>query len=138
MHKSYSTIILLLISAFVVSAQSLKIEPEFWWSGMQETELQLMVYGKDIASYKATITKDGVAIKESVTLDSPNYQLLYLDLSDSKPGDFDITFTNGKKKLTYSYELKERNPERMDIKSFDSSDVLYLIMPDRFANGNPY
>lgn len=137
MRKSYSTIILLLISAFVVSAQSLKIEPEFWWSGMQETELQLMVYGKDIASYKATITKDGVAIKESVTLDSPNYQLLYLDLSDSKPGDFDITFTNGKKKLTYSYELKERNPERMDIKSFDSSDVLYLIMPDRFANGNP-
>ncbi len=104
---------------------------------MAETELQLMVYGKDIASYKAAVTAKGVYLKETVTLESPNYRILYLDISDSAPQKFEIVFTNGKRKITHNYELKPRDPERLNIQSFNSSDVLYLIMPDRFANGNP-
>ncbi len=76
-------------------------------------------------------------MKETVTLESPNYRILYLDISDSAPQKFEIVFTNGKRKITHNYELKPRDPERLNIQSFNSSDVLYLIMPDRFANGNP-
>lgn len=137
MQRTFFFILISFISVTFIHAQSLKVEPHFWWSGMQEPELQLMVHGKDIASYRAAVNSDNISLKESVTLDNPNYQLLYLDISNSKPGIFDIEFTNGKKKLTYKYELKARNPERKNIQSFDSSDVLYLIMPDRFANGNP-
>ena len=137
MRKIYSVLLLSLFTLLPTVAGDLKIEPHFWWSGMQEAELQLMVHGKDIASYKATINSELVTLKEAVILDSPNYQVLYLDLSDSRPGKFEITFTKGRKKQIYNYELKERNPERVNIDSFDSSDVLYLIMPDRFANGNP-
>ncbi len=104
---------------------------------MAETELQLMVYGKDIASYKAAVTAKGVYLKETVTLESPNYRILYLDISDSAPQKFEIVFTNGKRKITHNYELKPRDPKRLNIESFGSADVLYLIMPDRFANGNP-
>lgn len=118
-------------------AQNIKVEPAFWWSGMKNTELQLMVYGKDISGYRASIDYPGVRIGSAVTLESPNYQLLYLDIADAVPGTFDINFTNGKKKLTYKYELKQRRATTNDIKGFDSSDVLYLIMPDRFANGDP-
>jgi len=136
MKKIFSFIIIFFttISAF---SQQLSIEPAFWWSGMQESELQLMVYGNNIADYKATITSPHVYLKESVALESPNYKLLYLDISKSVPETFDIVFTNGKKKIAIPYELKQRNPSRKDIKGFDSSDVLYLIMPDRFANGDP-
>lgn len=123
--------------AFALQAQSINIEPAFWWSGMQELELQLMVSGKDIASYKASIASKNVVLKEAVTLESPNYQILYLDISKSAPETFDIVFTNGKKKIAYKYELKQREANRKNINGFDSSDVLYLIMPDRFANGNP-
>jgi len=98
---------------------------------MQESELQLMVYGNNIADYKATITSPHVYLKESVALESPNYKLLYLDISKSVPETFDIVFTNGKKKITIPYELKQRDPSRKNVKGFDSSDVLYLIMPDR-------
>ena len=126
-----------LISIVASHAQDIKIEPSFWWSGMQEPELQLMVSGKDIASYKAAVSSKDVYLKEAVTLESPNYQVLYLDISNAKPGKFDIVFTNGKKKITYNYELKPRDPKRLNIESFNSSDVLYLIMPDRFANGDP-
>ncbi|WP_298649784.1 glycoside hydrolase family 13 protein [uncultured Proteiniphilum sp.] len=126
-----------IMAACMLQAQSVQIEPAFWWSGMEETELQLMVYGDHIADYTPEVVSPNVRIKESVRLDSPNYLILYLHISGSSPETFDILFTGGNRKLSYSYELKERNPDRYHIESFDSSDVLYLIMPDRFANGDP-
>lgn len=127
----------LLFAVIVLQAQQLKVEPAFWWSGMKEPELQLMIYGKNIADYKPTLTSKEIYLKEVASLESPNYLLLYLDISNSKPEKFDIVFTNGKKKITIPYELKQRDPSRRNIKGFDSSDALYLIMPDRFANGDP-
>ena len=124
-------------TTLVLQAQQISIEPAFWWSGMQETELQLMIFGRDIASYKAAVTAKGVYLKEVVTLENPNYQILYLDISGSTPQKFEIVFTEGKKKIAYNYELKQRDPQRMSMESFGPSDVLYLIMPDRFANGDP-
>lgn len=120
-----------------LSADNLRIEPTFWWSGMKNPELQLMVYGKDIAGYLPSVKYPGVQLKSSVALESPNYLLIYLDVENAKPGRFDITFTKDKKSFNYSYELKARKPNADRIKGFDSSDVLYLIMPDRFANGDP-
>lgn len=137
MKKILITILLSISTILVIQAKELKVDPSFWWSGMQDSELQLMVYGENIASYKAEVLSNNVKIKESVSLESPNYLFLYLDLSESKPEKFDIVFTNDKKKINYNYELKEREEGRRDIEGFDSSDVLYLIMPDRFANGDP-
>ena len=136
MKKSIATL-LLLLSVLMLKAQQLKVDPAFWWSGMQETELQLMIYGDGIANYTPTVTANDVTIKESIRLASPNYQVIYLDISQSKPQQFNILFTDGDKQITYQYELKERKAERKNIDTFNSSDVLYLIMPDRFANGNP-
>jgi glycosidase len=126
-----------IISVSLLHAQEIKIDPAFWWSGMMETELQLMVHGDDIATYKPEISSENIKIKEVVRLDSPNYQLIYLDISNSKPEQFNIVFRGPENSYTVKYEFKERNPERYDIESFNSSDVLYLIMPDRFANGDP-
>ena len=136
--KKYLLLIVLLTTALVTThGQNLRVEPSFWWSGMQENELQLMVSGENIAAYTPELNTEHVRIKEVVRLDSPNYQIIYLDLSNSVTETFDIRFTNGKKNITLPYELKKRDPERLNIESFNSSDVLYLIMPDRFANGNP-
>ncbi len=135
MHKVI--LFLLLISSTLFVKAQINVEPAFWWSGMQETELQLMISGKEIASYKATVNAKDVYLKETVLLENPNYQILYLDISGSAPQKFEIVFTEGKKKISYHYELKTRNPKRKEMKGFDSSDVLYLIMPDRFANGDP-
>ena len=126
-----------LFASGVLSADQIKVEPAFWWSGMKNTELQLMVYGQNIADYHPSIQCPGVRLKSAVSLESPNYLLLYLDVADAKPGTFDILFTKNKQSFSYSYELKARKPNADQIKGFDSSDVLYLIMPDRFANGDP-
>jgi glycosidase len=120
-----------------IKAETAHIEPAFWWSGMEETELQLMVSRKDIAGYTPSVSSKDVVIKETVRLSSPNYLVIYLDIANSRPETFELSFTKGEQKINIPYELKARNPKRKQIKGFDSSDVLYLIMPDRFANGDP-
>ncbi len=135
--RKFTILLSIILSVSILQAQQIKIDPAFWWSGMEEPELQLMVYGENIAAYKPELSTENINIKEVVTLKSPNYQLLYLDISGSKPQHFNITFKGAKGNHTVKYELKERNPDRYDIESFNASDVLYLIMPDRFANGDP-
>ena len=135
--KKTAVTLLLLFSILILQAQQLKVDPAFWWSGMQEPELQIMLYGENIGNYTPTISSNDVVIKESVRLSNANYQIIYLDISQSKPQQFDILFTNGDNQITYQYELRERDDKRKNIDTFNSSDVLYLIMPDRFANGNP-
>ncbi len=131
-----SLIICLLFPGFL-SAKGITAEPAFWWSGMKNPELQLMVYGENIASFRPSVSYPGVKLKSSVALESPNYLLVYLDVENAQPGTFDITFKKDKKQIKMPYELKARKKDACKIKGFDSSDVLYLIMPDRFANGDP-
>ena len=111
------------------------IEPPFWWTGMNSTQLQLMVHGNDIRDCETTINYDGVTIDSIARLDSKNYQIIYLYIAPSaKPGTMNITFKNGKKKTIVPNELKQR--DGIMPNTFTSEDVLYLIMPDRFADGD--
>ncbi len=113
-----------------------KVEPAFWWAGMNNPELQVMLYGENIAQSEVSLTSQYTTIKEIVRLESPNYLFLYLDLSKAQPEQFDICLQTGKKKQTVPYEIKARQAGSSERVGFNSSDVLYLIMPDRFANGD--
>ena len=114
-----------------------KVAPSFWWAGMKNPELQILLYGEDLALSDVSVSGEGIYLKETVRQDNPNYLLLYLDLSEAKAQTFQILLKHGKKKLQIPYELKSRVWREEDVKGFTSEDVLYLIMPDRFANGNP-
>lgn len=114
-----------------------KVAPSFWWAGMKNPELQILLYGENLALSDVSVSGEGIFLKETVRQDNPNYLLLYLDLSEAKAQTFQILLKNGKKKLQIPYELKSRVRRGEDVKGFTSEDVLYLIMPDRFANGCP-
>lgn len=114
-----------------------QIAPTYWWADMKNPELQILLHGKDIASSDVNISGKNIYLQEVVKQDNPNYLLLYLDLSEADPQTFQITLRQGKKSRTIPYELKQRTRKGCDIQGFTASDVLYLIMPDRFANGNP-
>lgn len=114
-----------------------KIAPSFWWAGMKHSELQILLYGDDLSSSDVTVSGEGVYLEEVVKQENPNYLLLYVDLSEAKAQTFHIQLKNGKKQLQIPYELKARMRKGEDVKGFTSEDVLYLIMPDRFSNGNP-
>ncbi|WP_449031169.1 glycoside hydrolase family 13 protein [Prevotella melaninogenica] len=115
-----------------------RIDPTNWFADMQDPTLQLMVYGKDIKFADVTTDYPNVKIDSLVHLDSPNYLLVYLNLKGAKPGEITLTFSNKNgKKTTKKFQLKAREMAGADRKGFDISDVLYMLMPDRFANGNP-
>lgn len=112
------------------------VEPPYWWTGMANDTLQIMVTGPGIARSTAGIDYPGVRLVEQVALDSPNYKLLYAVIGkDAQPGTFDISFTAAGKTTEVPYELKKRTPDASATGGFDASDVLYLLMPDRFAKG---
>jgi glycosidase len=129
------------ISVFLNSfSQKLeRVEPMFWWAGMKSTELQLMVYGEKISAADVSLKYQGVELVAVTKVQSPNYLFIDLKLADNvQPGKFDIQFTAGKKVIaTYNYELKVREKGSATRTGFDGSDVIYLVTPDRFVNGNP-
>ena len=109
-----------------------RIDPTDWFVGMKNPQVQLMVYGKDIASVKDVSTDyPGVKIDSVVRLDSPNYLLVYMNLRDAKAGTMTLKFD--KKKVEYT--LKNREMSGKKRKGFTNADVLYMLMPDRFAQG---
>jgi len=115
-----------------------RIEPLFWWTGMQEKELQLMLFGKNIADCRVTIKYPGVKISRTVKTDNPDFQFVYLKIGASaKPGRFNIQVKNEQGVALYPFELKPRATGSADRKSYTEADNVYLLMPDRFANGNP-
>ncbi|PKW28541.1 glycoside hydrolase family 13 protein [Flavobacterium lindanitolerans] len=127
-------VFLLSVSAF---AQIDKIEPPFWYAGMHNPELQIMFYGKNIAQYEASVSNN-VVIKNVVKTENPNYIFITIDTKNIPASDFVFSFKNKNKvAFTKKYTLKARRKNSAQRKSFDSSDLIYLIMPDRFANGNP-
>ena len=113
-----------------------RIEPTNWWVGMKNPTVQLMVYGKDIRSAEVTTDSPGVSIDSLVRLDSPNYLLVYMNVGKAQPGTVNLKFASGSSKTTVKYQLKQRDMRGEERMGFTAADVLYMLMPDRFANGN--
>ena len=137
--------ILLLFAAFSLATGAFsqhipeKVDPPFWWTGMKNSQLQLMVYGDGIGLLNPVIRDDRVHLLRSVKVENPNYLFLYLDLEDTEAGSFEIRFLDDQEQEVYTalYELLHRKRSADQVKGYDNSDVVYLITPDRFANGNP-
>ena len=114
-----------------------RIDPTNWFVGMKNPSLQLMVYGEGIGSADVTTDYAGVRVDSIVRVDSPNYLLVYLNLEGAQPGEMTLEFKNGKAKKKVKYELKAREKRGEERMGFTNADVLYMLMPDRFADGDP-
>jgi len=129
-----------LLILFFLLGQSLygqidRVEPPFWWEEMNRSEIQIMCYGKEVAQFIPE-TKDAI-IKNVIKTNNPNYVFITVETEGLKAGNINFDFKKGNKThFSLSYELKVRGKESKNRQGFDSSDLIYLIMPDRFANGN--
>jgi glycosidase len=138
MNKVIVNLLFLLTSFGLVAGNIDKIDPPCWFTGMNNPELQLMVYGNHIGDATFSVDYPGVKVDSVVKLESPNYLLVYLNIDKTaRAGKMKLTFKNGGKSTIAEYKLKPRALSGDQHIGFDMSDVLYLIMPDRFANGNP-
>ncbi|MDT7831577.1 glycoside hydrolase family 13 protein [Flavobacteriaceae bacterium S356] len=116
-----------------------RVEPPNWWVGFENSQVQLLIKHPNIGKAELTIEYPGVVIEKLHKAKSPNYLFVDLNISNkTKPGTFDLIFKleNGEEKI-HTYELKAREKEADKYVGFNSSDVIYLITPDRYVNGNP-
>ena len=131
--KNKILLIILLASSISYSQQIERIEPPFWWEGFKNTSLQLLIYGKNISNLDFKIKSDIVDLVSVEKAENPNYIFLNLEVNDKGiSGDFDIDY--GENSIKYNINKKELDSENHF--GFSSSDVLCLITPDRFINGD--
>jgi glycosidase len=115
-----------------------RIEPLNWWTGMNNPRLQLMMYGKGISGSEVSVKYKGVKIEKITSPENQNYLFIELELSPAvQPGIIKIELKKGENKQILDFELKERVGGSASREGFNNSDVIYLLVPDRFANGNP-
>ncbi|MDE5429724.1 glycoside hydrolase family 13 protein [Elizabethkingia meningoseptica] len=138
MKKSF-TILSVTACLFLTAQKPLeRVEPMNWWTGMQEPDVQLLVYGKNISESEVSINYPGVTLEKINKVENPNY--LFLDLKIgalTTPGKFPILFSQkGKKQLKYEYSLLPKPAGKNIAQGVTSGDFIYLIMPDRFSNGD--
>ena len=113
------------------------VEPLSWWTGMK-TDLQLLIHGEGIGQYNKVSIEGakGVSVKAVHKADSPNYLFVDVDIaSNARPGTYDLIFSDGKASVRYPDQINAR--AKAERESFTSADLIYLIVPDRFANGDP-
>jgi len=137
--KKLTILAVLLISTLMVNAQTIsRVEPLNWWVGMENKNLQLMVYGKNIGNAEVKLSYAGVTLVKVNRVENKNY--LFIDLlldKGAKAGSFNIYFTFPNKQTeAYKYSLLDRKKNSSKRVGFSSKDVVYLIMPDRFSNGD--
>lgn len=143
-RKWTGAVVILAINATVATgaiyAGAIKrVEPPFWWAGMRHQQLQLMVYGEDLAGSTVSSSSQRVKVTKAYSLDNPSYLFISLRL-DRKltPGGVTLTLTRERRRKTIEYEFKPRKPASAERQGFASRDVIYLVTPDRFANGDPH
>ncbi len=127
----------LLLTTSFAFAQIDRVEPPFWYADMNLSEVQIMFYGKNIAQNEVAVS-NGVVIKTIQKTENPNYLFVTIDTKNQPAQELVFSFSKNKKvAFTKPYSLKSRKENSRFRKGFDSSDMVYLLMPDRFANGNP-
>lgn len=116
----------------------MRMSPPSWWTGMANASLEIMIYDQNIKNAHVTISdKSGVELKQVYRVENPNYLFLEIEIGPgTQEGVFDIILTQGKEIKTYPYQLNAREKNASNVQGLDASDFIYLIMPDRFANGD--
>ena len=128
----------LLLCALPLHAATIdRVEPANWWVGMQHRQVELMLYGRDIAALQARIAHPGVRVTGVQALENPNYLFVTVEIdADAAPGDLQIELLDGGRVVArhrWRVDAREPAPPR----GFDARDAIYLVTPDRFANGDP-
>ena len=137
MKPFFNSILFLFLFSAPLCAQIDRVEPPYWWADMETSEVQILFYGENIAAYDVSAEAE-VLITGVTKTENPNYLFVTIETEGLEAGTFQFNFSKkGKKSFSRPYELKKREAGSAQRQGFDSSDAMYLLMPDRFANGNP-
>lgn len=127
----------LFVSFGMMSQRIRRVEPLNWWTGMK-MPLTLMFYGENLGGCSVEVKEEGMSVRNVRNAESPNYLFVDMEIApDARAGEYTFLFRKGKKTFSYTYVLESRRTGSAERASFSSADMIYLLMPDRFSNGDP-
>ncbi len=140
--KRYFIILLLVVSTKSFAIDMLGVYPTHWWVGMKNPKLQLILHGEKIGLFTKFVSNNpAIKIEKISKAESKNYVFLDLHISSAaKAGVFKINMSGGGIGVEdVFFELKSRSKEngKTRIQGVTAKDFIYLMMPDRFSNGDP-
>ena len=134
-------VLLLAASAGIASAQAPtvdRIDPPGWWTGMRWDPVQLMLYGENLDDVAARFVETGPEVVAVHPAASASYAFIDIRLPDDlAPGRYTLELARGGDTARVSYPIEARAPLEGRNQGFSAEDAVYLVMPDRFANGDP-
>ncbi len=139
--KQLLSIPLVLVFSIFCYAQKIsvnKIEPPNWWSGMKTNNIQLMVYGENLKDISAGFSDARIKVKRVNKISNPSYAFIDIEIPQNiKPDLYELTITRGKEKAVVKFPILKRDDSSKYFQGFSGKDIIYLVMPDRFVNGDP-
>ncbi len=135
--RIYFISIIIISSLGAQSFEITKIEPPNWWSGMKNNKLQLMVYGENLEDIKVSSKDKRFKIINIVPAQNSSYIFVDISLKNTPAGNYELTFSKGKDNMKFDYRILKRELTTNKHQGFSNEDVVYLIMADRFCDGNP-
>ena len=130
------TLALALVACGSAAAQTLRIDPPNWWVGTTYSRVELLV-ASDAPIATVHVQGAGVTVVSDEPAKNPNYHYVTVELApDSKPGTAAVVARTAKGKVRAEWPVKARKPRTM-APGLTQRDLIYLLTPDRFANGNP-
>lgn len=139
MKTVFSTLLVLLFSASLFCQKLVinKIEPPNWWTGMKLNKIQLMVYGENLKDVSAKFDNAKIKVIRVNKIENPSYAFIDIEIPNNiKPDNYRLTLMRGKEKTNVTFPIFKREHNSKRFQGFSSKDIIYLIMPDRFCNGD--
>jgi neopullulanase len=120
-----------------VNERELRVEPASWWTGMQHNRVEILIHSPGVSTFEAKLGKSqGVKLLKTEKGDSPNYLFLTVEISAKAPAQtVALQFAKGGEFFSFPFKIMARGPKRP--LGMSSKDVVYLLFPDRFSNGDP-
>lgn len=114
-----------------------KLEPPNWWTGMRTNAIQLMIYGENLSGIRVTSSSPSIGIRKVHAIENPSYAFVDIEIKrTAQPGNHRLTVATKHGSTSVTFPLLQRRNAGDEHRGFDQSDVIYLIVPDRFANGD--
>lgn len=137
MKKVYALLFILFINNFAQNITINRIDPPNWWAGMKLNKIQLMVYGNNLNDISAKFDNPKIKIERIHKIKNSSYAFINISIPENiSPKDYQLILSKGKEKTSFTFPILKREDKTNRFKGFGSKDVLYLLMPDRFANGD--
>ena len=131
------TLLVVSLPTLAQNSDDLRVDPPFWWQGFEHRELQLMISGDSVGDTRVSVDYPGIRVSRIVRTDNNDYLFVYLDIDAiAAPGNVTITLEGNQGIRQTEYVIRERRPGSHERRGFDTSDVIYLVTPDRYANGD--